>query len=295
MKTWRQAMTLGAMLVFATAAAGADEQGTVTVSGHATTPEKAEIIRLTMMVTADGTDVRDAAAKLKQQRDDLKSKLAATGATDGTIKFSDPVEGNQGNLTPQQRMMQQVMAAQNRRAPSTQPTGVTISSTLTAEWPLTDASADDALLAASQLEAKIKDALPKAGVATAKTPEEEEIAQEMAAQQNGAETSKPGEPKFTFVHKLTAEERTRLLKQAFANAQAQAGQIAGAAGLQVGPVVRLSNSKAEAENPENAYFQAIMEAQTGDTTVPAAEDEAQSDQRNGISYTATLTVTFKLQ
>ena len=144
MKMWRQAMALGAMLVFATAAAGAEEQGTVTVSGHATTSEKAEIMRLTMMVTADGTDIRDAAAKLKQQRDDLKSKLAAAGATESTIKFSDPVEGNQGNLTPQQRMMQQVYAAQNRRAPSTQPTGVAISSTFTAEWPLTDASADDA-------------------------------------------------------------------------------------------------------------------------------------------------------
>jgi len=295
MKIWRQALTLGAMLMFATAAAKADDnQGTVTVTGHATTPEKPGIMRLTMTVSADGADIHEAAAKLKQQRDDLKSKLLAVGATQSTINFSDPIEGNPQNLTPQQRMMQQVMSMRNRQAPSTQPAVVTVSSTLTAQWPLTDASPDDALLAADELQSKIKDAFPKAGASGPKTPEEEEIAQEMAAQQNGMETSKPDEPKFTFAHKLTTEERTTLLKQAFADAQAQAKQIAGAAGLRAGPVLRLSTSQTDVQNPQNAYIQAIMYAQTVQNTTPA-DDEAQADQRNAVSYTATLSVTFKLQ
>jgi hypothetical protein len=191
-------------------------------------------------------------------------------------------------------MIQRMMMARNRQTPTTGPSGSTISSTLTAEWTLPDASPDDSLVAANELEAKIKTAIAKPGSAAAKTPEEQEIAEEMAAQQNNVEQTKPDEPKFIFVHKLTDEERAKLLTQAFADAQAQAKRLATAAGMQVGAVSHLSTSPADTGDTENPY-QALIDAQLGASSPKPADDEALGDQPNNVSYSVTLVATFKLQ
>jgi hypothetical protein len=127
MKTWRQGIAVLAMLAIGAVTARADDAGpTVTVSGHATAPEKAQILRLTLLVSAQGSDIHDAAAKLKQERDDLTAKLAAIGVSQNAIKFSGPVEGNQSAMTPQQQMIQRMMMARNRQTPTTGPSGSTI-------------------------------------------------------------------------------------------------------------------------------------------------------------------------
>src|ERR1700693_4840429 len=108
----------------------ADDSGpSITAIGHATTPQKPEILRMTLMISAQGTDIHDALAKMKSKSDDLSAKLIAASADKASIKFVGPGTGDEGNLTVQQRMMQQMMA-RNQRPASTQPSGVTISSTL---------------------------------------------------------------------------------------------------------------------------------------------------------------------
>jgi uncharacterized protein YggE len=275
-------------------ARGADSEATVSATGHATALQKPDVLRMTLMISAQGSDIHDALAKLKAQRDDASAKLLATGADNASVKFSDPVEGNEGNMTPQQRMMQQMMA-RNQRPASTQPAGVTISTNLTVEWPLAPASADDALATAMGLEDKIKAAIPKGGADAAKTPEEQEIAEEMAAQQNGAETSKPDEPQFTFVHRLSDDERAKLMAQAFTDAQARGRRLAAAAGKELGEVTNIATSSGDAGNPANAYIEAMMDASTG-STPPATDDSvATGPQVNNVSYSVTLAVTFKLK
>jgi len=284
-----------AILILGAAQVRGDEaEATVLASGHATAPQKAEILRMTLLLSAQGTDVHDALAKLKTQRDDAKSKLAATGADEASIKFSDPVEGNGQTLTLQQRMMQQVMAARGQQPASTQPSGVTISSTLTVEWPLPAAAGDDALAAALDLEGKIKAAIPKGGAESAKTPEEQEIAEEMAAQQGAAEGPKADEPQFVFVHKLTDDDRTKLLADAFADAQAQGRQLAAAAGKELGDVTNISMSAGDSTNPQTAYIEAI--AGESDTSSSASNDsEVSAAQVNNVSFSVMLSVTFKLK
>ena len=295
MGMWNKAaMVLMATLMIGTMASAQDAPPNVTLTGSSTESERPETLRLTLLISAQGPDIRAAIAKLKQQREDARNKLLAIGANQDTLKFSDPAEGTQGNLTPQQRMMQQLMAQQRGRSvPASQPSGVTVSTELTAEWPLAGASPDDAVIAANELEAKIKSAVAGGGVSAAKTPEEEEIAQEMAAQP-GADAARSDQPKFVFVHKLTEDDRTKVLGEAFANAQAQAKRLAGAAGKQIGPVLRLSTSNADVENPQNAYIQAILDAQTGETKTSSA-DEVVGDSPGSVNYAVGMTATFLLQ
>lgn len=282
-------------LLIGATARGQDRAPSVTVIGNATAPEAPETLRLTLLISAQGSDIRDAIAKLKQEREDVKGKLLSAGAKESSPKFTDPAEGTQGNLTPQQQMMQRLASMQRvgGKAPASQPSGATVSTQLTAEWSLPTASPDDALIAANELEAKIKGAIPKAGEGIAKTPEEEEIAQETAAQ-NGTDASKPDEPKFAFVHKLTEDDRAKVLGEAFSNAQAQAKRLAIAAGKQIGPVIRISISKAEVENPQNAYIQAMVDAQSGETTT-SSDDEAVGDAIGSVNYAVSMEVAFAMQ
>jgi uncharacterized protein YggE len=288
-------IAMAVVLMLGVAGARAEDSGaTVSATGHATAIQRPDILRMTLMISAQGSDIHDALAKLKAQRDDASAKLLATGANNASVKFSDPVEGNEGNLTPQQRIMQQMMA-RNQQPASTQPAGVTISTNLTVEWPLAPASADDALAGAMAVEDKIKAAIPKGGAGGAKTPEEQEIAEEMAAQQNAAGTSKPDEPQFTFVHRLSDDERAKLMAQAFSDAQAQGRRLAAAAGKELGEVTNIATSSGDTGNPANAYVEAMIDASTGST--PAATDDsvATGSQVNNVSYNVTLAVTFKLK
>jgi uncharacterized protein YggE len=293
----KAALALTAVLMIGAMARAEDTSPNITLTGHASATESPEALRLSLTISAQGSDIRAAIAKLKQERDDAKGKLVAIGANESAIKFTDPAEGTQGNLTPQQRMMQQMMATQrNRATPASQPSGVTVSTQLTAEWTLASASPDDLLIAANELERKVKGALAAGGgsATAAKTPEEEEIAQEMAAQP-GADAGKSDQPQFVFVHKLTEDDRAKLLGEAFANAQAQAKRLAIAAGRQSGGVMRISGNQTDMENPQNAYIQAIMDAQTGQATPTSSDDEVVGDAPGTVRYNVSVGVTFLLQ
>jgi uncharacterized protein YggE len=297
MRPWQKIpmSAMAVVLVFAAMQARADEPGaTVSASGYASAPQKPEILRMTVTVSAQGTDIRDALAKLKAKRDDITANLLATGADKDSIKFSDLAEGNGENLTPQQRMMRQMMAARNQQPASTQPSGVTISSNLTAQWPLSEGSPDDALAAAAGLEDKIKAAMPTGKTAANKTPEEEEVAEEMAAQQAAAGQTKADEPQFVFVHRLTEDERAKLLAQAFADAQTQSRRLASAAGKQLGDVTHISTSAGKPENPYSAYVETMLGA-SGDVTAGTDDNEATSPQLNNLTYSVRVEVTFMLK
>lgn len=278
-------------------AAHADEPlATIVVSGHATVALKPQTLRMTLLVTADGDDIRAAAAKLQQQESDLKSRLVAAGADEGSIKFSDPVEGaDAATLNPQQRLMQQMQIASQRQAaiatPSTSPAAATVSSMMTAEWPLADAPAQGGLIAANDLESKIKSALPANAPVDSKTPEEQEIAEEMAAQQG--ENGKPTDPNFTFVHKMSDAERSRVYAQAFADAQSQAKILASATGKQLGAILHISTGNSS-DGSANPYEESLMES-TGGAAVAPDPGEATGAQRNAVTYSASLTATFRLE
>ncbi len=270
---------------------GADEP-TVVATGHATLKQRPEILRLMVLVTSQGDDPQGAMKALSQRRDQLKKEMVSLGADESSISFSEPTSAEQ--LTPQQRQMQMVLAAQGHK-PTTQASGVNISCELTAEWPIHAASADDAFIAAGDLQQKIKPILAEGASKKAKTPEEQEIAEEMAGADQSQNAAKPDEPKFIFVHKLTDADQADMVKRAFVDATAEAQRLATAAGKTLGAVRQISTGAAAADATQNVYMDYIEEMTGSGNNVPPKPGEASGDSPGGVTANVSVSVTFALK
>jgi uncharacterized protein YggE len=290
----------------------AAEAPTVTAVGHATLKTRPDVMRAKLLLTADGKDVREAVAALAKRRDDVKQKLITAGATEPSVSFSDTALGNGATSAQQQRMAQIMMAVQRNRGggsvslstATTQPQNVTVSCVATAEWPLATASADELLAAASDLEAKIKEAAK--GTKKQMTPEEQEVAEEAAgmAAASGEDPSQTGpkadEPSFIFVHKVSDAEQAKLAADALARARAEGKRLANAAGATLGAIRTISSTviaeQDESASPYMMYARMINVAGAGAATASDdASPEAIATQPGPVSYGVQVSVTFDLK
>ena len=114
------------------------------------------------------------------------------------------------------------------------PQTVTVTGSLTAEWPLEAKSQEQLLLLAQGIEEKIKAADLSGSQEVQKlSPEEEELAEE-AKQAMGRYGEQPpplGQPTFLFVAVLSKQDRQKAMAEAFKKAAAEAADLAKAAGL----------------------------------------------------------------
>jgi uncharacterized protein YggE len=277
------------ILAIMSAMASADDS-TVVVVGHATLKQRPEILRLKVTLSVQGDDSQGAITALSQRRDSLKKEMIALGAKEDSISFSEPTGAAQ--LTPQQRQMQMILEAQGKK-PTTQGSGVNVSCDLSAEWPIQASSADEAFVISGDLEQKIKAAVAAGAAKKPKTPEEQEISEEMAGADQSQAGAKSDEPAFVFVHKLTDAEQADLDKRAVADAMAQAQQLATAAGKTVGAVKQISMSGASSDAAQNPYMDYI-ESMTGANNGPAKPDEASGNVPGSVTANAAIQVTFEL-
>ena len=110
-----------------------------------------------------------------------------------------------------------------------------ISARLTAEWPLKGKDAEELLIEISQLQENIN-AADLAGKKDLEklSGEDEEISQELAGMEanmgNDPSQAQPGTASFTLVSKVSAQEHTQALADAFSKARARAQEMAAAAG-----------------------------------------------------------------
>ncbi len=263
-------------------AAAAQTISVVHGSGTAHLQVHPDILRMKLLITADGKDMRSAVAALKQQKDQLKQKLLAAGAVESSLKLGDAAMGNDAATTPQQRQIQALIRMQQQRggkAPASQP-AVSLSATVLAEWQLPAGSNDDTLIAADELEAKIKAAMPSNTDAPKKamTPEEQELAEETAGVEAASgNPSKPNEPTFVFVHKLTDDERAKLTADSLADATADAKRLATAAGKALGAIQELSSTNGEGADDSSNPYTAYIRAMSGGP----AQDESSSSEATG--------------
>ena len=158
--------------------------------------------------------------------------MAKLGGKAETIKFSSLDKAD----SSQQQQMMETMRRQmgGERVPKglTTTQAVSVSSTFSAEWPLSGDTAEKLLLEAERLRKKLTDA-DLAGVKAAEaeqTPEEREVAEEMQAmlgqRYSGEQQSKPGEPVLVFVARLTDAQRDAGLAAAFKQAHDHAQRLA---------------------------------------------------------------------
>lgn len=276
--------------------ANADDTGaTITVSGHAKATYRAEIMRMTVTLSSQGANYDEAMSKLKPQEDSLKAGLPTTGVDDKSITFSDPTEGD-ADMSQQQRMIQQLQMSRPGAAPSTQPS-VTVHVTVTAEWVLPKSTGADAFLAAEKMQEKIKAAIPKpaaSATGAALTPEQQELAEEMAAAQRAQGGDSAGNaPQFVYAHKLSEDERTKVLADAVANAQAQAKRLASAVGGKLGALDHISTTENNAEDLVTMEMQmyAARNAESNDSS----DSEATGSDQGKVEYSEKVTAAYKLQ
>ena len=112
---------------------------------------------------------------------------------------------------------------------------------------------ENLLISAQELTTKIR----AADIASAKqvaplSPEEEEKAEESAAMQNdyGVPAANPGEPRFLYVSKISAEEERKALKDAFAKAKTRAAELSAIAGAELGTLRSVNGEQQQEANAE---------------------------------------------
>ena len=315
-----QAATAAAQAV-ADQPAAAPSYGASSVSGTGTaTIERApETLRMEVDVLAKGKDLKDALSKLKQRRKAAEQQLAKLGADTKSIRFGTPRVSSVDNdqQRQMQMMMRQRMSGRGKRRAADKPAvtpPVTIAVSLVAEWPLKTDDADGTggadgaeqfLLAAHALEAKIKDAdLGGRKAAEELSPEEAELAEESEDDDeqvyySGQPQAKPGEPRFVYVASISDGERAQALGKAFERAKADALRLAQAAGTELGNLQRLSGGNEAGGDPESLsewgpyeyqmYQRAAQQRPTDDKL------EAIGARPGMLKYQVTVSATFALK
>jgi hypothetical protein len=293
--------------------AAAQEAGKPAISAAGTTTVHRDPtrMRLYIQLLAKGKTLEDALAKLKERRQAAVAQLETLKADKNSIVFGTPSLSKAASDRKQQiaAMVMEQMRNRGKKLPKglqTPPT-VTVTTTLTAEWPLKTASQDELLLMAQGIEEQIK-AADMAGTKEAETlaPEEQELEEEatQVTPQFGEETSPPGQPHFVFVAVLTKEDRETAMTEAFANAKQRAAELAKAAGVNLGPLIGLSGRCSGQNNFDGGFsaydpygrsdfFRQIMAQQNGESP-DGKQDETMNQDPGALKFVCYATVQFEL-
>ncbi len=262
------ALTRSACIVLAgmlsTAAWAESSESTVSSGGIASIEKMPELIRLRIDIPASDSDINNALAKLKQKREAATKKLEDLGASGATITSEgprvvpDPVDA----ARRQMRMMRGRPSMDAEDQAEAKPSKVHVSITLQAEWPIKADTPEAMLVMTHELRQKAKK-IDLAGLKDEKLSEEEEeqmaeLRQEMPSYSSfNNDRPTPGEPIIVYVAKITDAERTKMLADAFADAKADAAQLAAAAGKQLGEPRNISGRAYGPGEDYSRYYQQI--------------------------------------
>jgi len=290
---------LGALALTAgTAQAESPAEPTVTGTGAATIKRAPDVMRVQVMLQGEGKTLKDALAQLKARQESARKKLATLGAAEASVAFEDPrVAGGPGD---QRAQMEQIMRSRMRGGggaarPATNPAAAPpqrVMTVLKADWPITAATPEERLIAGQELQDKIKKA--DLGEAKVASLEEQERREELAAMNGGDEAgAAPGEPSFSYVCKIPADERVKATAEAFKKAKAQAGEIARAAAAELGDVRQLSSQSASDAEQMMEYRRYRAMGMTPPAS--ADEDEATGTDPAGVTVRVSVTAVFGIK
>lgn len=295
------------------AAAGMAEPAreTVAATGLATVEREPASIRLYVELFGRGATLEEALKNLKDRREAATSQLETMHADMKTVTFSPPTLTNMQSEQRQQmeRMIRQRLGRAAKKLEM--PKSVTASATLTADWPLEVKTVEERMLLAKQLEEKVRAAdLAGAKGLQERSPEEEELAEEMSEMMSGygEEEIEYGAPHFVYVARISEEDRQKAAAEAFQHARSQAEQLAKAAGVGLGPLVGLSgqdfgSTEFAGEDygvysgfayEQRQYVEAMM-GRLGETRRRDARDEVTSPNPSKLSFMFSVNALFGMQ
>jgi uncharacterized protein YggE len=233
------------ILLVSPAALRADPPSVGTVSGSGTVEIKRQpdILRVQFEVMARGKTLKEALDKLKARREEVRAELVKLGAGKDAVTFGDPGLADDGSN--RRDRVEMLIRERNRALGKPKPKGdapAIVAVTVRAEFPLAAAEPEAFLVAARELQQKVRAAdlggLKDKGKLT---PEEEEAAAEAIGGGNGDDEPPRGEPMFLYVSKIAEAERSKALAEAFARAKRDAERLARAAGGELGGLHHLAN------------------------------------------------------
>ncbi len=293
------------------AAVYADDNGGSKVSGMGVyeLKKQPDILRVQVEVLAKARSAKDALAKLQEHRQAAKGQLESMGASAATIEFSEPVVTS--TLDPNEARMQAMMAQrammQGKKAPAKpkEAPPVVVSCMLKAEIPLTAHTPEELLVHTHALEERIKQAdLGSIKSLKQNTPQEEEMndAQMQAMGMNGGEEQNVrGLPVISYVKKLSADERSQAVREAFKKAERQATELASAAGMVLGQVLSLEESPVQSNEPDGPNTMEWMYARMGVRyAMPQVTDNKKMPEASGakpatVFYRVGVSASFELR
>lgn len=217
---------------------------TVTGTGIVEIKRQPEILRTQIEVMTRGKTLKEAMEKLKTRREEVKAAFVQMGAkkekiTYGEIVNADELSGRQDDINRMVHNRNKVLGKQPEKTESPAILAVMIR----VEFALPTSSAEDFLIAAHELQEKVKKAdlggLKERGKLS---PEEQEVMEEGFGPPRGRDGPARGEPVFMYISKISEEELSKSLTGAFAKAKRDAERLARAAGVELGGLHRLTNS-----------------------------------------------------
>jgi hypothetical protein len=181
-------------------------EGAVTGNGRVDIKRQPELLRMQLTVTADGKDIVEAVAKLKEAQTAAGKKLAELGAVEKSVELGPIQVGGNVVGDPRQQYIERMRGNLGAaKAQKQSPQLVTVASTLKAEWSLKAGTPEELLIAGYTLQEKIKAASAGKKQAKALTPEEQEVLDEAQGMMQGQPN--PGDPTFQFIARVSAEDR----------------------------------------------------------------------------------------
>jgi uncharacterized protein YggE len=281
-----------------------------TITGRAVQTVKAQpsIVRVYLQISAKGKTLEAALENLKKRCETIRSQVAKLGGKAETVKFTGLDKTDSSDRKQMLETLRRQMGSDRLPKGLATPQSVTVNATFSADWPLSGDTPEKLLLESDQLKKKLTDA-DLAGVKAdeaEQTPEEREAAEEMQAMMRerysgGDAAQKPGTPTLVFVARLPDAKHDAALAEGFKKAQANAERMAKAAGVSLGPLVRvngmsdnfvgnlMNRSRFEYGQSYNGYPNQPWQPQ-----IETEENEASSNTANEIEFHLGVEAVFSL-
>ncbi|MGE0608409.1 MAG: SIMPL domain-containing protein [Pirellulales bacterium] len=296
----------GALLAFCSFVscfAQAQEDSSVTASGTARLERAPDFLRMHVRISANGKNVREALEKLQARRESVRDKLKDLAVEEDSIEFSEP--SINATMSDRQRQMEALMrqrSGKTKKKPGDDaPRPVMLAQTLQAEWKLGSENSEELLVLAHELQEAIKEAdVAGAKEAEPLSPEEEELAEEMSglySEYSGSDEPSPGTAAFSFVCKISDEERGQATAEAFEKARDEAARLAAAAGKQLGELRLLRGDSAGGDYESYGEYQYSRDMMLALARQRARADnmEAIGAQPGKVSFQVQVSASFSLK
>jgi len=294
---------IGAALLFSASTASAQMSDGISVDGYAESSKQADVMRMSVTIEAQGSDLSSAMESLLEKKKKTTIKIEKLEPVEGSIKFDDVETGGGGDTSQMMQQMKRRFGNDPRMAKMMKvKPPVKLNLTLTADWKLETAESSELMLACDTLKQKISET-DFAGQSEDKlSPEQSELAEEMAEMMNeygGGDSSTPaGTPTFYYVRVVSAELQAELLGKAFDDAKEKATRLATATKSKLGKLKQLSSDES-GSGSSGRYDEYYGYRQA--PAMPAGEKhedgslESVSQSPDKASYSVSVSATFGIE